>query len=307
MIGYFHVFLQTSLSLSRHDYLPAAFIAGNDPVNKQISKITNSETVKNFPLPFYGIVLDLFTPKFIRSPFQKSSINTYLITFISLICLILLKFWNKYSSHQTFPFTIFTLTTFFGIVQIFGILEITNYRGRAGFYLLFLALFIPTLIIDKLLNKYKAVFPILAVLLFAISFTRPPSFERSGICQEAFYKVYEIRKTLSPNQTLKILSNDMSIGALVDQVITEKIDLPNIDKQLSRSNLVILNKTPCFDENTSKFATTDINIKMFVDNITNSNKAMTQINKSVSNSKEFDKYTLFYQSSDIDIYKNKFN
>lgn len=168
LVGFGHVYLQTGI-LKRTTGFPAIETVIVKP-DGNVTTTTTYQATKRFTdklshyLPFiknhffqnYIIPMlmtgeDILKIKNIRPPIGILSLGAYIIMLTAVGSLVFIK--NKPNLTVV---SLFVLV--FGVATQTGILEISTYRGRSGYYLLFLAPILACLIIDHYykskLNKY---------------------------------------------------------------------------------------------------------------------------------------------------------
>jgi hypothetical protein len=135
-----------------------------------------------------------------------------------------------------------SLSLIFGIATETGILEMTYYRGRLGWYLMFLSILGFLIFFDSFYKeKYKKIFLFSIIILGFLSFLDPPEFYRR------YYKeIYDVANNIKnefPNKKIQFLTNNHEVNILSSDFQYLPIDIKNLEKNLNfDEKFIILEK-----------------------------------------------------------------
>jgi hypothetical protein len=299
------------LNASSNSSTNAASLNSDSVLNTAQAKIADTlgdlkenEIFVHYINPMFNIAYNAFMVKNIRVPSDIVSLGAYLWIFLSAI---LIPISLKRKSFILYTISVFSVV--FGISTQFGILEISTYRGRSGWYLMFLTsiglAFIIDHIIAKRIDGNKFIPPI--ILAFAITgIIKPPVYYRPY-----YIKPYEIVRDIIkdfPQSSIDIMTRDKHIGALSDRISTniltddaakipcnKNICLIIIEKHLMAIDPVLSQQASAIDKNFQVFAKQQNNME-------SSNMALTE---KIRIMPEFKSYELYWDDSNVEIYKYK--
>jgi hypothetical protein len=257
VIGFFHVYLQSTI-LGRYGGFPSIPVAQvqNEQIANVATTIANTEMLPKFYtenaqnpflvkylIPLSKSFLDVIRPKGVRPLFESMlSFGAYSILFFSVgLCVYS---WRK---NNTALFSLSLITLLMALITQTGILEMSYYKGRTGWYLLLNAAFLVSLFYKEQLSKYfstQRYVLIFLIILLSVStvsvFVFPPKFYRL-YPEEYFLIVSELVKkhqdeaimVATDIPTIKLLSKRITISFFDPYQIIHKndFDIVLIDKQ----------------------------------------------------------------------------
>lgn len=252
LVAFGHVYLQSSV-LKRTTGFPTIDMvdAGKDGLiiknNYQkesdfiehlprvLQRIARTSIAQNYALPMLFTGEDIIKIKNVREFKGALSIGAYGLIFIALTIAIL-----KRKEINLAVLSIFVIV--FGVSVQTGILEMSTYRGRSGFYMLFFSVLLITSLIDHYYkSKYqKPLIGVIAILI-ASSFIAPPRYYR-----DYYTEYFEVaQRILRENQGKKILlkTSRLNLSSISSRITTEPLsDVMDMKKCDHDTCFVILEK-----------------------------------------------------------------
>ena len=268
--------------------------------NSFITKIANNSLFKSIILPLANTGLDVIKIKNILPVNNFLYILSYLATLFSFV-LIFLSLKRKNLGLIVLSTAVFV----YGISTITGFFEMSDYRGRSGYYFFMLAIFLIVEIFDllnsgKVLVLKKVALAILFLGSVYLSIRMPMEFPRLyypglfRVVHEINDKHPEKTAVMSPTTTLFILNNN------IENIDYDKSNLNN-DYPLS---IVILEKKR-FDPGTTYQS---VVFTHYWDVAKNDPKYLQgeadflQKTLDIRNSNELKSYTLYWQNENIEVF-----
>lgn len=261
-------------------------------------------------LPTLSIMIDLGNVKNIRGLSSILDIGSYIWLLISLL---LVFYASKKKSLGLL--IIATLSLIFGIITQTGILELSYYRGRSGWYLMLfsllgLILFLETIKLKKPFSEIIEKTAYLgAIVLIIFSFISPPTFYR-----KYYPQIYKLARDIGKNagdKTVVFYNNSVQETSL--PMVRSNIENASLEDFLSgkkcydknKQYYVILEKNPLdIDPKLSQSAlSTDKEYKHFYKEQQELHDKKSSIKNQVLKSENLSNYNLFYDDKDITIYK----
>jgi hypothetical protein len=261
-------------------------------------------------LPTLSIMIDLANVKNIRGFGSILDIGSYIWLLLSL----LLVFYAS-KKRNLGLLIIAVLSLIFGFITQTGILELSYYRGRSGWYLMLfsllgLVLFFETIKLKRPLSEIigKTAYSV-AIILVVFSFVSPPTFYR-----KYYPQIYKLARNIGKNAgdtTVVFYNNSVQETSL--PMISSNIENASLEDFLSgqkccdenKQYYVVLEKKPLdIDPKLSQSAlSTDKGYKQFYKKQQELHDKKNSIKNQVLESKNLSGYKLFYDDKDIAIYK----
>ncbi len=109
------------------------------------------------------------------------------------------------------------LCVFFTIITQTGVLEITTYRGRSGWYLLLFTLLSLVFIFDKMRVSTKPIAVFIPIALASFGFLKPPTFYRP-FQPHLFDVAYQLVKDAPPGNDLVFYADEPVLSILANNI-----------------------------------------------------------------------------------------
>jgi hypothetical protein len=271
-------------------------------VNDFFKKLKQTDIFVQYITPMSNIAWNAFMIKNVRMPNNVLSLGAYLWIVLSVI-LIPISIIKK---NMIF-YTISVFSLVFGISTQFGILEISTYRGRSGWYLMLLTsiglAFIIDYIIANKIDGKKLILPAI-IALGVVGIIKPPVYYRPY-----YVKPYEIIRSIvkkSPEASISIITRDKHISVLSDNISAKVLEDNAIKEPCAKDIclLVVENELTAVDPVLSQQASAiDKNFQAFAKQQNEERlKNAAQIQK-IKSMPEFKSYKLYWRNSDIEIFK----
>lgn len=322
-VAFGHVFLQTQI-ISKDDKFPeitktseengALIIKSNRETSPEMThlikryppleSITNNTFFKNNVLPIYMTGRDLLEPKGLRSATNILSSKTYVWILISI-----LGIFYAIRKKDKILLTIFSFSIVFGLSAQTGIMELSTYRGRVGWYVLLLSLFGIVFIFDKFYqNKYEKIIKYIIIpILFFYSLTNPPVFQRIS-CNDDSDLTYALAKK-NTNEIITIISTQPQLSIISDNVKIIPLDIASLKmvaiNPTSSTNFIILRNNFCssLPENFEKALSTDESYKNAQKQKMEWQQAEIKTNENLKSSELFSSYSKIFENKNISVYQ----
>ena len=320
IIAFGHVYLQTRISKTNaFPKIPAAVngvstdnykLAQPDLVQStgsvSISSLKKNTFLNNYISPLLATGLETIKIKNIRKPDNMLSIGAYLWLAAGMI---LLFFSIKKKNRVLFVLSVFTIM--YGISVQTGVMEMSYYRGRSGWYFLLLSIIGVAFVFDQLYDKkFKFLLYSVTPILVASCFLSPPEYYRAYY-PEIFNIVYNIYKQDKKQNTIfytDVLNETQEKFSLISPNLAT-VSLDDFLQKKTNDNIssfvIIEKKVIELDPTLSAGAiSTDKNFSRY-----NQSEEIikNQRLKSISDVKNTDKfkseYKLYWQDDNIEIYQ----
>jgi hypothetical protein len=264
-----------------------------------IKAIANNRLIQSYILPSLMTGKDVLKVKNIRPLNSVLAIGAYLwITICILSCYYVVKK-KKMELLLVIPFSVI-----FGLSTQTGFLEMSTYRGRSGWYLLFFALIGVLYFIDSVIDKIpKKLSYTLFLIIFIADFLSPPTYYRDYFI-EPFVQALAIGKRF-PNQKILFITNEKKVIIVSDQFYSQPLALESLgDKcQYDKCFLIFEKKFLTVDPILSQKAlAVDKDFKQFKsgqDRLKSQQEATTA---ALMSSPNFDRYQKYWEDENIAIY-----
>ncbi len=181
-----------------------------------IKKIAEHPLVGDYVLPMVVTGADIIKIKNIRELSGTLSIGAYALIAVAIATIIIKR-------KEINLAIISALVIVFGLSTQTGILEISTYRGRSGYYmLLFSAILVASLVDYYYTSKYHNHLLAITALSVAISFTYPPIYYRDYY-PEYFEATQKIINEYS-DKSILIKTNKSALSYLSPRIKTENLN-----------------------------------------------------------------------------------
>jgi hypothetical protein len=277
---------KTSSFLSRHKWLP--------------EKIRENTIVKSYLVPMIMTGSDVMKVKGVRPLGSAVSIFAYLWIIIS----IAMVYFGIRKKNMVL-LVLGTLVLVFGISTQTGILEMSTYQGRSGWYLLLFVLISSIYLLDMVIKKIpRVVLYVLLGLMFIASFISPPRFYR-GYFTEYFTQAKAITHRF-PNQRILFVSDWWRVSVVSKNSTYEPFEPNSVTNicDFDQCFVVFSNKFFEIDPILSQATLSSANsLETFKNQQVAQKQAHDQAVKDVKNSNYFSSYRLYWENENISIYQ----
>jgi hypothetical protein len=273
-------------------------------IDNALAELKQQEFFVSYVAPMSNVAWNALIIKNVREPKDLLSMGAYLWIILSIV-LIPISIVRK---NKIF-YTISVFSLIFGVATQFGILELTTYRGRSGWYLMLFTLiggaFILDWIIAKKIDRHKFILPIIAVLGI-IGFVKPPTYYRPY-----YTSPYEVVKDIvskSPTASVNIITRDNHISVVSKNISTENLTEEKIKEPCARNICLIIieNKLLSVDPVLSQQASSlDKNFEFFTKQQSDLKSKNTALIEKIKIMPEFKSYELYWEDNNLQIYKYK--
>lgn len=247
-VGFFHVYLQGSI-LDRTSGFPSIetvstkdgsvslkttyeqnqnFILKLSDRYPKFKSFVESPTGKNYIMPMFFTGYDIVKVKNLRGLDSVLSIGAYLIILFAISVVV----FRRKNLNLTI-ISIFVLL--FGVSTQIGIFEISTYRGRSGFCLLFFgAILIVGLINEFYRSKYRKHLILVSAIMIFCSLLLPPKYYRDYYRE--YYDGTNQILSESSDQTIHIITSQSQLAFISRKISTEglrsevELDVCNHDR-----------------------------------------------------------------------------
>ena len=270
--------------------------------NRLIDSILQKEIFIKYITPMSNIARDAFSLKNIRQPDAILSIGAYLWIIFSFF---VIPFALKYKNSGLLLVSVFSVV--FGIATQFGILEISTYRGRSGWYLMLLLLIGLVLLYDKLMRselKNKTLILVILVLFSFMVVVKPPTYYRAYYTDG--YKIINNIVNSSPNSTISLIADDKQLSLVSDKISTLPFNEGSLKNPClaNRCFIVLEKKLLTIDPVLSQQAIAgDKDFDDFYNKQNNTKLLHEEQIKRIQSTSEFKNYSLFWENENIQIYE----
>lgn len=265
--------------------------------------IGNNKIIKNYLLPMIMTGSDIILPKDIRSLGNATSLGAYFCILASLL-LIYLGIKKKMPGFLVLG----CLIVIFGLATQTGILEMSTYRGRSGWYLLLLTPIALVYFFDTYLKKIPiTLVRVTLILLILAPVINPLTFYR-GYFTEYFTEAENISRQF-PNQKILIITAERRAIAVSENFTYRQLDPDLIEDVCQFDQCFIMLENKYFEVDpvlSQKSIATDRDLKKFKAEQAELKKYHNSVVDAVKNSKNFSKYKMYWENENLSIYKFEF-
>ncbi|MFA5995933.1 MAG: hypothetical protein WCW27_01560 [Patescibacteria group bacterium] len=273
-----------------------------DAWQARYNKLSASDFWQKNIMPMLVTGQDLLQAKNVRSFSGMLAIGSYL--WIILACVI-----TGYATKKKNKLMVIigVFSVLFGVATQTGILEMSIYRGRSGWYLMWLAVlgaaYLFDIIYHKRLNILIVIFGILACLAGVLY---PPVFYRNYFADQ--FTVAAMIKQEYPNKQIIFISNQKELLILSPDFILAPFNIDSLEKQngdfTNEIILILPKKFYNLDPVLSAQAlSTDTGYVNFAIEQAMNEKNQTQLVAEIKAHPKFSHYKLYWESDDIAAYR----
>lgn len=310
-LAFGHTYLQTKI-IRRANAFPEIPIAAPDTaeistnqenvkkISEKLSFLKDNSFSQNYIFPFLASAEETLSIKNIRGVNNYLSIGAYLWFAATIVLLYFsIKLKNKYL------FIVSCLSVVFGISILIGIFEMSFYRGRAGWYLLVLAIIGIAIIFDKIYSSKLVLFWAIIFAFMALSaILYPPKYYRAYY-SDTFEQVSQIAKNY-PDEKICLITSQYQLSILSDNIITLPLTLNSFDKAGGKRFLIIEKKyfrpNPVLSQ---QALSVDKDFKLFNQKQDSLERDFNDRVKQITTSSQFSPYKLFWENDNIWIYSSR--
>lgn len=272
--------------------------------NYNIKKILSANPfASRYLLPMYNTGYELQKIKNIRKPDNIVAIGSYIWIILSIP---LIFFSLRIKNNYLFIISIFSI--FFGILTQTGLLEMSIYRGRVGWYLLLLCLLGSTIVFDELIkNRTIQYLKLICIILLPLSFFDPPKFYRPHYT-DSYDFAYYLNQNIEKNKKVYFIARDQQLALLSDRFIIKPLELNSFQTLTKQSNvyLIIEKFYKIADPVLSQRAySNDKNYKEYFIAQEKETAMFNEYNELILNSEEIRSYQLIKETDTLKIYQRK--
>jgi len=299
IVSFGHVLLQTKILNNQNISFPR--IKQVKMINKTMVQTDNyKESNGSSSGAIYATFIDLISIKNIR-PFNGIlAIGSYLWILLSIFFV-----YYGLKKNNAPLLIISSLSIVFGLSTQTGTLEMIYYRGRSGWYLMFLSILGISIFFNTIhKEKYKNKIRILLIIILFISFLNPPEFFRRYY-KEAYDTANKIKSTF-PDKKIEFLTDTYSLEIVSDNFRSLPLSISNLNRDAKiDENFVILEKKllqtdPILSQ---QALSTDTDFSNFKYNQLLKNKKMEETRQSITSSPEFLKYKKYWENGNIEVFR----
>lgn len=277
---------KTSDFLEDHSWMPA--------------RVKNSAIVKNYLFPMIMTGSDVILVKEIRPLNTIVSIFAYLWIIISL-AMIYLGIRRK----KNILLALGSFILVFGTATQTGILEMSTYRGRSGWYLLLFVLISSIYFLDTVIKKIpRSVTYALFVILLIASFIKPPVFYRPYFL-EYFSQAKEITHQF-PNQKILLITDKWRVAVVSKNFSYSQLKPNFVEDTCEYDQCFIILEKKFFEVDpilSQKLIVIGRDLNDFKINQAIQKKAQEESIEAIKNSPNFSKYKIYWEDENLSIYK----
>lgn len=294
LVSFGHVFLQSKV-LKRSSGFPVfeVTLGENALSNEEIAEsLYLPDFIKNnhYLKPIIGTGYDLLRVKSIRSVKSTLGLGAYIWSGLSIFLIV-----YAIRKKNSILLALAILSVFFGVCVQTGMFEISNYRGRSGWYLLLLSIFSLVLFTDQIYSKKIPYYLIaICILLSATGFFFPPKFSRSYY-EEEFNIVSQVaRQCFDKNITL--IASDRALSMVAENITSQGMN-PDL---LQNENSIVIIEKEILHFDSEKLPNTTKTDNRF-------EERKEQLNEDIEIIKQnenFNKYNKFFENENFIVYKN---
>lgn len=260
-VGYVHVLLQTSVHSS--SYFPTLNETTTIIQNDRNSSIFFLEYIFEIPfvstsvVPLLSAGIDVVKVKAVRSPDNILALGAYGWIAISAALAVYAGLSKKRSL-----LVLSTLSLVYGVITQTGMVEMTTYKGRSGWYLLLLGVLGSTFYFDRIAVRVSKRYSALLVSLLTLSVLLTPPVHYRPYHEEQFSIVDEYIEKHEPNVVyaflpeLSLLADNVKVVTLSEEVIAEELVSDSIvvlDKVIPEIDPVLSQQASVMDKEYSNF------------------------------------------------------
>lgn len=319
VLAFGHVYLQSAISKKNNTYSfpqiaithaedsglaistnldeESNFLAKHQTLSQIASKST---LVKNYLIPMVITGRDTIAAKGLRPINSALGIGAYIWIVISLL---MIYFGIKKKDRTLLVFGSFILV--FAVATQTGVLEMSTYRGRAGWYLLLFVAVSSVYFLDLIIKKIPpSISYILLLILLIISFLKPPVFYRPYY-SEYFSKAKEIAHRF-PNQRILFVTDVWRVTVVSKNFDFEPLEISSLGDYCSFDQCFLIMENKFFELDpilSQKLAYVDRDLESFKANQAESQRDQKSRNEEIKSSVLFGHYGIYWQDENISIYQ----
>lgn len=305
-----HVFIQSNI-LERYYGFPNVQITPDKKVletETDTQRISSEELTDDFELPEFvstspylkpiiGSAIDALKIKNIRLANSVLGLGSYLwITFSFFLLVFAIR--KKNASLLI----VASCSIIFGLATQTGVLEISTYRGRSGWYLLLLSLIGTVMFLDGLKTKKISKWLLIAGLILAISgFVYPPTYYRPYY-EDEFKIIKSISKKYS-DRIILVVAKEKFLRLVAPNIETLELNPDNLGRE---NTMVIIEKKifkphPVFSQIA---VSTDKDFSQYNKRFERQSLKLEETNKQIIENSNFSKFSKTYEDNNFEIYSN---
>ena len=306
VVSFGHIYIQSNI-LKRYSGFPRIATTYYESDGTQVITLNNEladtlhlpRFIKNnsFLRPMVGTGYDLLRVKNIRSAKSVLGLGAYLWIAFSFFLL-------AYASRKknTILLTVAVLSVFFGLCAQTGMFEMSNYRGRSGWYLLMLSIFGLVLFTDQVYSKKMFQWVLVgSVIIAATGFYLPPQYYRTYYGKE-FEIVIQIARSY-PDKKINLIASNHELSMVAENITAQDFIPENLVN--SDTFLILEKEILCPDPVLSQGAvSTDKNFVEYNKQFEASENKLKSAIDSIKSDENFKKYNKYFENEDFVIYEN---
>lgn len=301
-----HVYIQSKI-LKRYSGFPGIAITYSKPDGTQVDT-SNEELADNLHLPRFiennrylrsivGTGYDLAKIKNIRPANSVLGLGAYLW----IACSFFLLFYALRKKNAVL-LAVAVLSIFFGLCTQTGMFEMSNYRGRSGWYLLMFSIFGLVIFVDHVYQKKMLRwFLAICIILSATGFFLPPKFYRSYYDEE-FRVVSQIARQYS-DKNITLITNNHQLDIVAENITIQRLipDFLQNDNPVLMIEKEMLYPDPVLSQGA---ASTDKNFIEFNKQFEAAKEQLKADNNEILSSEQFKNFKKFFENEEFTIYEN---
>lgn len=300
--GFVHVIIQAPILHRGTSFPVIESVSGNGDSlllsdNTIYAHLFNSYFGQHYVAPILGTAVDLFTIKKIRGLDGLMAIGGYLVIILSVAILV-----YSYIKKKKELCVISILILVYGISVQTGIGEMSTYRGRSGYMLIFLTIVLVAMIYDLYIDRYvknKIYIALPAILVLAVLY--PPQYYRAYRV-ETYKPIYDIAQEYQ-NRSITVYAKDQQLEILSKNINTEILSIENIENCQTDVCVIVLENYFVSDPTVSQQALPgDNSYTKFYADAEVASAQNDALNKKIHDSAIYGQYELYYSSNNVEIF-----
>ncbi|AKM82209.1 TPA: hypothetical protein DD449_03835 [Candidatus Berkelbacteria bacterium] len=296
-----HVYIQSNV-LKRYYGFPGIQVTvgeestTNDAITEDL-KMPGYVQKNPYLKPMLGTGYDAIRVKNVRSINSILGLGSYLwIGFSTFLFIYALR------KKNALLLTLSIASLVYGLSTQTGIFEMSNYRGRSGWYLLMLSIFGLTTFVDQIYSKKMYHYLLVgSVLISASGLFLPPKFYRSYYDEE-FRVISRLAKQYT-DKNLTLITSSYQLGMVAQNITLQEL---KPDYLQNNNSVLILEKKilrpdPVLSQGA---ASTDKGFKNYSEKFEAREKSIKSSIESIKQDEHFTDYTKFFENENFFILTN---
>lgn len=300
LASFAHVYIQSNI-LKRSSGFPIikVSVGDNAEINDDLAnKLYLPKFIQNnsYLRPMIGTGYDLIKVKNIRSANSMLGLGAYIWIGFSLFLVV-----YALRKKNSLLLAVAVLIVFFGLCTQTGMFEMSNYRGRSGWYLLMLSIFGLVLFFDQIYSKKMFKWLLAVCLVLAITgFFSSPQYYRPYYDEE-FRVVSRIAKQY-PNRNITLITTNRQLSMVAENITPQRLV---VDFLRNDNPVIVIEKEIIYpDPVLSQRVSSTNNDYTEYNNAFESEKEKTRSNiERIQSNEDFKSYLKFFENEYFTVYE----